>query len=625
VRRTIALVVDDFGLSFGSIHFVRQALRKFVDEQMQPGDLVAIVLTRGSAGALQQFTSDRRILYAAIDRVRWNPRSRGQGEAPAPGFGDSTQTVLGSLQQLREDLFTVGTLGTLKYIVGGMRQLPGRKSVLLFSDGFKIFLTKLPPLNMKNPDTGPDPSDTRDRILESLKRLTDLANRSSVVVYTINASGLKTYNEDAATDLSGSDLNKGGDQFTDRLLDRRIDSFDSQTGLSYLGQQTGGFSVYGTNDLVSGIKRVLDDQKGYYLIAYHPDQSTFAPGKEGYKRFHKIVVKVKRAGLRVRSRTGFYGVPDQVARPVPRTRNEQLIFALDSPFKATGVDMRTTSLFANDAQTGSFMRTLLHINARDLTFTEEPGGWHASNFDVLAVTFGNSGQVVDEMGRTHTIRVSEKAYGRIIEHGFDYLITVPVKKPGAYQLRVSLRDTASERLGSASEFIEVPDLTKNRVALSGIILSGSEPAAAGQTGAATPTRRSEDAPIPAQSLAQRAETEVSTADTEAGPTLRRLHRGMTLKYTYVIYNAQLNHATQQPQLTTQMRLYRDGQQIFAGRVQPLDTTGQPDFKRIEVDGGLIIGPQLSPGEYVLQVTVTDELGKGKENTTTQWIDFEIAG
>ena len=172
---------------------------------MQPGDLVAIVLTSGSAGALQQFTSDRRILYAAIDRVRWNPRSRGQGEAPAPGFGDSTQTVLGNLQQFREDLFTVGTLGTLKYIVGGMRQLPGRKSVLLFSDGFKIFLTKLPPLNMNNPDTGPDPSETRDRILDSLKRLTDLANRSSVVIYTINASGLKTYNEDAATNLSGSE------------------------------------------------------------------------------------------------------------------------------------------------------------------------------------------------------------------------------------------------------------------------------------------------------------------------------------------------------------------------------------------------------------------------------------
>ncbi|HEY8205276.1 MAG TPA: VWA domain-containing protein, partial [Pyrinomonadaceae bacterium] len=59
IRRTIALVVDDLGLSFESTYFVRRALKKFVDEQMQPGDLVAIIRTSGGMGALQQFTSDK--------------------------------------------------------------------------------------------------------------------------------------------------------------------------------------------------------------------------------------------------------------------------------------------------------------------------------------------------------------------------------------------------------------------------------------------------------------------------------------------------------------------------------------------------------------------------------------
>ena len=623
VRRTIAIVVDDFGLSFGSIHFVRQALRKFVDEQIQPGDLIAIVLTSGSLGALQQFTSDRRILDAAIDRMRWMPHSRGEGEQSAAGMPDTTQTLIGNLQQFRQETFTVGTLGAVNYVVRGMRELPGRKSVLLLSDGFKIWLTNPPSLNMNNPYVGPDPSYNRERILEALRKLTDLANRSSVVIYTMNASGLKTYNDDAATDLSGISLNQGGQQFADRLLDKRADSLDSQTGLSYLAQQSGGFSVHGTNDLVSGIKRVLDDQKGYYLIAYHPDESTFASGKDAYKRFHKISVKVKRPGLRVRSRTGFFGVPDEVVRPVPHTRNEQLISALNSPFQATGIDLRMTSLFANDAQTGSFMRTLMHINASDLTFTEEAGGWHSSTFDVLAVTFGNSGQVVDEMARTHTIRINDKIYRRTIENGFDYLITVPVKKPGAYQLRVSLRDSATERLGSASEFIEVPDMTKNRLVLSGIILS-SEPPAAGQT-AIGPSPGGARAQTQPQPLAQSSSGEVSAASRQVSPAMRQVRHGMTLKYTYVIYNAQFERATQKPRLTTQMRLYREGQQVFAGLVQPLDTNGQPDLKRIEVVGGLVIGPQLAPGEYVLQVTVTDGLAKDKDKTTTQWIAFEIAG
>ena len=73
VRRTIALVVDDLGASFESTAFIRDALKKYVDRQMQPGDLVAIIRTSAGMGALQQFTSDKRQLHAAIERVRWYP------------------------------------------------------------------------------------------------------------------------------------------------------------------------------------------------------------------------------------------------------------------------------------------------------------------------------------------------------------------------------------------------------------------------------------------------------------------------------------------------------------------------------------------------------------------------
>ncbi|HMJ09410.1 MAG TPA: VWA domain-containing protein, partial [Pyrinomonadaceae bacterium] len=76
VRRTIALVVDDLGLSFGSINGVKSALKKFVDEQMQPNDLVTIIRTSAGSGVLQQFTSDKRMLHAAIARIRWYPLGR---------------------------------------------------------------------------------------------------------------------------------------------------------------------------------------------------------------------------------------------------------------------------------------------------------------------------------------------------------------------------------------------------------------------------------------------------------------------------------------------------------------------------------------------------------------------
>ena len=72
IKRTMALVVDDLSMSFESIAYTRYALKKFVDQQMQPGDLVAILRTGAGIGALQQFTSDKRQLYAAIERLRWN-------------------------------------------------------------------------------------------------------------------------------------------------------------------------------------------------------------------------------------------------------------------------------------------------------------------------------------------------------------------------------------------------------------------------------------------------------------------------------------------------------------------------------------------------------------------------
>ena len=71
-------------------------------------------------------------------------------------------------------------------------------------------------------------------------------------------------------------------------------------------------------------------------------------------------------------------------------------------------------------------------------------------------------------------------------------------------------------------------------------------------------------------------------------------------------------------------LLKDGKQIFAGRSNPLKVSGQPDLKQIRAVGRLRLGPELTPGEYVLQVIVTDKLAKEKYHTATQWMDFELS-
>ena len=98
---------------------------------------------------------------------------------------------------------------------------------------------------------------------------------------------------------------------------------------------------------------------------------------------------------------------------------------------------------------------------------------------------------------------------------------------------------------------------------------------------------------------------------------------MLLDYGYMVYNAQLDKSTGKPQLTTQLRLFRDGKLIFTSKVTPIDTNQQADLKRLLAGGSLQIGTEMLPGDYILQVTVTDLLAKSKQRTVMQWTDFEI--
>jgi VWFA-related protein len=609
VHRTMALVVDDLGLSFESAHYVREALKKFLDQQMQPDDLVAIIRTGGGIGALQQFTSDKRQLYAAVEKVKWNPQGRGgiavfapiskdpANAAPLSANGNADDRVDalkgGTIDEFREELFAVGTLGAVNYIVRGLRELPGRKSVVLISDGLKIF--------NKSDQAG------STRILTALRRLTDLANRASVVIYTLDARGLQTLGFSAADSTAGMTT----EQIERSLSDRRTDFFESQNGLNYLAVQTGGFAIRNTNDLNSGIKRVIEDQRGYYLIGYRPDESTFDE-VSGRIKFHKLSLKVTRTGkFNVRMRNGFYGITDDEARPAQPGGAQQMIGALTSPFGSAGVRLKLTSLFANDEKGGSFMRSMLHVSGRDLTFTEEPDGWHKAVFDILVVTFGDNGIVVDQIGRTHTVRIRGKAYERVLSDGLTYNIIVPVKKAGAYQLRTALRDVPSARVGSASQFIEVPDVKKDRLTLSGVMVRGISPQAFSEGG------------NDLSGQGESADDTIDESDPNASPAVRQFNLGLIMVYGVIVYNAQLDKSTGKPQLQTQMKLYRDGREVFTGKEVAFDVGSQPDLKRLGATGAVQLGTQMDPGEYVLQVIVTDLLRKDKYRVASQWTDFEI--
>src|SRR5262249_47131878 len=152
-----------------------------------------------------------------------------------------------------------------------------------------------------------------------------------------------------------------------------------------------------------------------------------------------------------------------------------------------------------------------------------------------------------------------------------------------------LRDSANEKIGSATQFIEVPDLAKGRLALSSIVLSAE------------------------QSSAAKAEEEPNWS-----PAVRIFKSGTAIIYAYQIMNARLG-GDRKVQLQVQTRLFREGQQVYTGSPIPLTGDRAQDLKHL-VGTGRIELAKAAPGHYALQVIVTDRLAKEKYRLAAQSVD-----
>ncbi len=473
VRRTIVLMADDLGLSPDDIPRVRKAMGSFVDRHMDTGDLAAVMTTSGGMGAMQQLTSDRRQLQASIDRIHYLP-----GRTSLTWYEPIVQPTADRLYQqeinkrlgaARSPGLSMGTLSALAYAIQGLREMPGRKAIALFSDG----------------------------IPQSAGGIVQLANRASVTIYTLDARGLVSFDATAldAGPKAGGLRSAHGREAAYRSL---------QASLDELARGTGGIFFHDDNDLVQGLASDLEDMRAYYLIGYQPNREDFDKVR-GQAQFHKIEVRVLRAGLRVRSRNGFVGIPDppMVAEDaVRKSGKEELRKALSSPFHSNGFPVQLSAFYSaatrKDPKTGrrpAVLRAMLAIDARGLKFNDTSGGRKQLNLDILAEAYGSNNDVVASSDRTFSVAMAPAEMNQTVDSGLVYNFEIEIPKPGPYQLRVAAWDANAELTGSASTFVEIPDFNRTGIALSSVQLYDSdskrndELTRAGVIGAGSPVTR----------------------------------------------------------------------------------------------------------------------------------------
>ena len=305
--RLFVMLLDDYHVRRGNDMAVKRPLIDFVQNQLAPQDMVAIMYPLTPVTALT-FTRNRDSLIGAINKFEgrkgmYEPRNEFEERyAYYPA-----QTV----ENIRNDV-TLGALKGASVKLGGMRE--GRKSIIFVSEGFSSTLpaqlnepvAAMPGVTGRRVAPGQDPGANNTRVesqkffdsadlTNRLREAFDTVNRNNTSIYAVDPRGLAVFEYD---------INQGVSQTTDRQnLNQSIDT------LRVLADNTDGRAIVNRNDLAAGMKQIMRDASGYYLLGY---TSASAP-TDG--KFHTIDVRVKRPGVEVRSRKGYWAyTTEDVAR-----------------------------------------------------------------------------------------------------------------------------------------------------------------------------------------------------------------------------------------------------------------------------------------------------------------------
>jgi VWFA-related protein len=584
--RTVLFFVDDLHLSSESITRTRKMLSHYVDEEMGENDEAAIASASGQIGFLQQLTSNKDVLRAAIERLKYRPQNLLDSERPrmsvyqASAIERNDQDILKYFEDVllsdqlaalyrrnpemarnvaerqtrsragrilrASDSVITQTLAGLNSAIRSSAQVPGRKLVVFVSDGFVV--------NNQKPD-----------IRFRLQRITDAAVQVGAVMYTIQASGLNTSFPDASSDAimiagTGSGRALGED-------------FAAQDPLTELAADTGGKAILNANDLNRSMGRVLQESNDYYLLAWRPETDG-SPGKE----FHRVEVSVKtRPELSVLVQRGFFNdekpasiIPARAEKPKKADGFpiEQLAAAIKGRLDNRPLPTYLTANYLDVPNRGPQLSILVQAEKPNT----EAGNGKLGTVDVAGVIYDESGKIVSSF--VDSLRPETNADG-LAKH-IAYLNQINVK-PGLYQVRVAARD--SEGLtGMATQWIKVPDLASRQLALSSLLIGEREIMNRGRETA----------------QAQKAQLNID----------RRFDHGSRLRLLTFIYNAAPGTISQSPQLNARVDIFHGNKAVVSTPTFAVETKGVEDSARIPYAGEFNLA-SLAKGNYRLRVTVID--------------------
>ncbi|MGD0368520.1 MAG: VWA domain-containing protein [Acidobacteriaceae bacterium] len=436
-HRLIVMFFDITSMQPDDLDRAQDAARNYINKQMHPADLVALVSLDTTLSLDQDFTASKDLLLKAV-----NAYGGTQGSGFAAGATSTSNQVEDASsfapdESEYNDINTDRELFALEDISKSLAYLNEKKSLLYFSGGIQ-----------------------RDGIENqaSLHAAINASVRANISIYSVDARGLQAISP--LGDATTGNL-RGANSFNGAALQNNLDSnFNTQEVMATLSSDTGGKAFFDSNDFSGAFDRIQKDTSAYYVIGYHSTDLR----RDG--RYRRLSVKIDRGDVKVEYRPGYYA-PADYQHATKDERERQLEEELASDLPSTDMTVYMQALYFRTGENRFFVPISLVVPGSQIPFVKG-GDRDKATLDIIGQVRDTAGHDIGDIRDTVKLAVDESQQVRQKNVQYTTGFNLPV---GKYHVKFVVRENETGRMGSFETDLTVPDLKKVPLKMSSVLLA----------------------------------------------------------------------------------------------------------------------------------------------------------
>ena len=433
------ILLDGLNTSITDQAFARRGVAKFLG-QLQPEDRVAVYTLGRDLRILHDFTNDASSLLRAVYQFKGREAQDLATLSPnaissfTPESNElALLNVLFRDENKTEAAFDIKnrvheTVEAMKNIANHLASLPGRKNLIWVSGSFPIAFG----FDNTQQNIFAEKQSFESDIADAVRAL----NNASLAIYPVDARGLlaQGLGATAAPSLANQMLRMQQLSITQQSISFPELPVDSNLTMEELAHGTGGRAFYNTNDIFGSIRQAIEDSQITYTLSYYPS------GIKWDGKYHNIKVEVKRPGVKVQSRKGYFALPEP--KLTPRARQAAIAEVARNPLDSTGIGITAV---AHQVGITRALKVTVVFDLHDIKMEEKGGATGA--VDIVMLNLNDQNKILGALDQTFQLKLPPDLYARFLKDGMSVTRELPIA-PDAVQFRVVVRDANTGTMGT---------------------------------------------------------------------------------------------------------------------------------------------------------------------------------